>query len=69
MIDDFADVYSTFHWGKRKQLKPDVLFDKQTCCKPPINAAHNTWWASMQPPDYPRVIGYGNTLEGALNSL
>ncbi|KAH0275574.1 hypothetical protein KCU91_g4465, partial [Aureobasidium melanogenum] len=63
------NVYSTFHWGKRKQLKPDVLFDKQTCCNPPINAAHNTWWASMQPPEYPRVIGYGNTLEGALNSL
>ncbi|KAH0370142.1 hypothetical protein KCU65_g2782, partial [Aureobasidium melanogenum] len=63
------NVYSMFHWGKRKQLKPDVLFDKQTCCNAPNNAAHNTWWPSMQPPDYPRVIGYGSTLEEALNSL
>ncbi|KAH0144605.1 hypothetical protein KCU67_g13005, partial [Aureobasidium melanogenum] len=64
-----ANAYEEFRWGKTKKERPEIVSDKYTCCKPPTNAAHNSWWAYVQPPDYPRVIGYGKTLEEALTSV
>jgi len=41
-----------------KKARPDIIFDKE-----------NTWWAYVQPQEYPRVVGYGTTLRAALQSL
>lgn len=69
LTDLLADAYEEFRWGKTKKERPEIGSDKDTCCKPPTNAAHNSWWAYVRPPDYPRVIGYGKTLEEALRSV
>lgn len=53
-----ADVYNRFQWSKKKKARPDIIFDKDS-----------TWWAYVQPQAYPRVTGYGTTLQAALQSL
>jgi hypothetical protein len=56
-------------WAQPKEGSPDIIFDKETCCKPPINGKHNLWWVYVQPRNRPSVAGYGKTLETAMTEL
>lgn len=71
LIDSLTDAYKKNRWGKSKKDKdrPEIIFDKYACCNASTNTAHNTWWAYVQPPNHPRVVAYGKTLEDALNGL
>jgi hypothetical protein len=69
LTDLLADAYKKFRWGKTKKERPEIIFDKDTSCKPPTNSAHNSWLAYVQPLDYPRVVEYGKTLEEASKSV
>lgn len=57
--DLLADAYRKHQWTKIKKARPDIIFDKEA----------TTWWAYVQPQEYPRVVGYGTTLQAALQSL
>lgn len=53
-----TDAYRKHKWTTIKKARPGIIFDKQ-----------DTWWAYVQPLAYPRVTGYGTTLQAALQSL
>lgn len=69
LTDSLAGAFKRFHWGLTKDERPTVVFDKETCCKAPTNALHNTWWAYVAPAYHPCVTGFGKTLQEALQSL
>ncbi|KAH0282838.1 hypothetical protein M436DRAFT_66720 [Aureobasidium namibiae CBS 147.97] len=68
LIHRIENVYQN-QWAHPAEEKPVIFFDKESCCKSPVNENHNLWWAYVQPRVRPSVVGSGKTLEDAMTSL
>ncbi|THY17696.1 hypothetical protein D6D01_07442 [Aureobasidium pullulans] len=56
-------------WARTGEETPEILFDKELRPDTCINSVHIMWYACIQGKDYPRVTGYGTTIQGAFKDL
>ncbi|THV90917.1 hypothetical protein D6D26_09260 [Aureobasidium pullulans] len=56
-------------WARTGEEMPEILFDKEFRPDACISSVQILWYACIQGKDYPRVTGYGTTIQNACKDL
>ncbi|TIA27992.1 hypothetical protein D6C79_10427 [Aureobasidium pullulans] len=56
-------------WARTGEEMPEILFDKEFRPDACISSVQILWYACIQGKDYPRVTGYGTTIQNASKDL